>query len=256
MNRTNSIFQSFKSKHFKNYLFIGLFLYLFIGWFALAHADSMSNENFIIDGDFNASSGRPSSKKYKVNATVGETGPGLYSGKNFTVKAGFEYLYPIDSPFTFSLSESVIDFGILSATNPVTRNTILTVRNPSGGYNVVGYENHPLLAPSGSRINDTTCDNGSCSEITSALWTNTLTYGFGYRCDNVIGNDCDLGFATADYFKQFADVSKKEHPQTIMTGTVPGQKRQGKVTYKVNISGTQQPGTYINTITYIAAPGF
>lgn len=221
------------------------------------YAETMSSDNYIINmGSFNAGSGKASSAKYKVATTVGETGPGLYTGKNYKVKAGFEYINPIASPFSFSISETLIDFGILSATNPVTRTTTLSVSNESGGYNVLGYENHPLLAPSGARINDTTCDNGACTDITASLWTNTLTYGFGYRCDNINGADCEEGFITDENYKQFADASKKETPQPVMAGRVPGQKRQGKITYRVNISGTQQPGTYINTITYIATPSF
>lgn len=220
-------------------------------------ADTMSSDNYMINmGSFNAGSGKASSSKYKVATTVGETGPGLYTGKNYKVKAGFEYIQPVISPFSFAVSETLIDFGVLSATNPVTRTTTLTVSNASGGYSVLGSENHPLLAPSGSRINDTTCDNGACTDMTASLWTNTLTYGFGYRCDNISGTDCDPGFSNENDFKQFADNSKKETPQPVMMGRVPGQKRQSKITYKVNISGTQQPGIYINTITYIATPNF
>jgi hypothetical protein len=224
---------------------------------SLARADSMSNANYIIDmGSFNATSGKASNSNYKVATTVGETGPGLYTGKNYKVKNGFEYIYPTSSAFSFSLSETLIDFGILSATNPVTRTTTLTVNNPSVAYKVIGYEDHPLLAGSGARINDATCDNGSCTEITAALWSNTLTYGFGFRCDNIAGTDCETGFKSSDDYKQFADISKKDSPQPVMTGMVSGGKRQSKVTYKVNISGTQQPGTYTNSITYIAIPSF
>jgi len=222
----------------------------------ISHAENMSNNNFILEmGSFNTSSGKAKSTKYTVATTVGETGPGLYTGKNFKVKAGFEYIYPITSPFSFALSENIIDFGILSATNPVTRTTSMTVSNANGTYKVIGYEDHPLVAPNGGRINDTTCDNGACTEIVPALWTNTLTYGFGFRCDNVQGTDCDPSFKSQDDYKQFADISKKESPQAIMSGTT-AKKNEGKITYKVNIAGTQRPGTYANTITYIAIPSF
>ena len=154
-------------------------------------AETMSNDNFIIQGSFNALSGKSSGPKYKVNATVGETGPGLYTGKNYKVKAGFEYIYPSKANFSFNVSQTIIDFGTLSATNPVTRTTNLTVINPSGGYTVLAYEDHPLLTTNGATINDTTCDNGACSDTLPALWTNTLTYGFGYRCDNLQENDCE-----------------------------------------------------------------
>lgn len=220
------------------------------------HAENMSNDNYILEmGSFNTSSGKAKSTKYTVATTVGETGPGLYTGKNFKVKAGFEYIYPITAPFSFALSENIIDFGILSATNPVTRTAVLSVSNANGTYKVIGYENHPLVAANGGRINDTTCDNGACTEIVPAVWTNTLTYGFGFRCDNVQGTDCDPSFKSDDDYKQFADISKKDTPQAIMSGT-SSKKSESKITYKVNIAGTQRPGTYANTITYIAIPSF
>ena len=92
------------------------------------------------------------------------------------------------------------------------------------------------------------------TQTTAAAWVNPLTYGFGYRCDNVSGSDCSAGFANSDYYKQFANRSKGETPQVVMSSLNVGRSRQGEITYKVNISATQLAGQYQNIIMYIATP--
>ena len=201
-------------------------------------------------------SGKPTGPNYKLGVSLGQTSPGLYSGTNYKVKLGFQYIYPIVG-FKFSISETSIDFGSLSPTNPVTRTNTLTVSNGSGGYTVTANEDHELKETTSAQlIPDTTCDNGSCSETTSAPWTNTLTYGFGYRCDNVNGTDCNSGFSDATSYKQFANKEKSETDANVMTNSNVSRSKSSKNTYKVNIAGTQAAGAYTNKITYIATPTF
>ncbi len=220
-------------------------------------AFTMSNDNYIIEGDFNSGSGRASNNTHKITATIGGNAPGVYTGKNYKVTSGFDFGDRNVSQFTFSLSNALIDFGLLSPTNSVTRTSTITISSTASGYQLVVYENHPLRSTANAVIPNTTCDNGSCTEITGAPWTNTLTYGFGYRCDNVAGTNCEASFAQADYFKQFTDYSKKQaSPQIVMKATAPNQKAKSEITYKVNISGTQRPGAYSNRITYLATPSF
>jgi hypothetical protein len=223
-----------------------------------AHAFTMSNGNWIIQmGNLNSAAGKPSNSNYNLGITVGETGRGLYTGTNYKVRAGFQYIHSIIR-FRFSISSLLIDFGTLTPTNPVKRTNTLTVSNGSAhGYAVTAYENHQLLVPAaGTIIPDTTCDTGLCTESTAAPWLDSsiLVYGFGYRCDNLSGSDC-VSFTT-DYYKQFADESKGEVPQPVMTSLNVGTDRQAQITYKVNISGTQPAGRYSNVITYIATPTF
>lgn len=203
--------------------------------------------------------GKPSNASYNVSYTAGQTGPGLYTGANFIVKSGFQYFYSI-SPFSFSITNIDIDFGTLTPANPVYRQSYLSVSNQSAnGYIVSAYENHQLLFPAmGALIPDTTCDSGtSCTQVTPGLWTSTLTYGFGYRCDLVSGtNYCSADFSNSNNYKQFADNSKSESAQTIFSSHVSGKNQQAQVTYKVNISSMQPAGTYNNVITYVATPTF
>ena len=224
-----------------------------------AQAQTMSNSNYIIRmGNLNTAAGKPTGASYKLNLTVGQTGPGLYSGSNYIVKAGFQYISSI-IPFKFTIDNTVINFGsLVSANGPQTRSNILRIDNQSaGGYTVKAYENHQLLFPAqGQVIPNTTCDNGLCTESTSDTWSSSTAYGFGYRCDIVDAtNYCNAGFSTSTNYRQFADNSKSKIAQTVMSGQ-SARNQRGQVTYKVNISAGQAAGQYSNSITFIATPTY
>ena len=235
-------------------VFLSLLLVLCV--ITQTYAITMTSDDYIItEGNLNSAAGRPTNSNYKLGVTVGELGSGRYSGTNYTVRAGFQYIHSIIR-FNFTLSSVLIDFGTLTPTNPVTRTQTLTISNGSAhGYTVTAQENHPLQVDStGAQIPDTTCDAGTCTESTSAAWSNTLTYGFGYRCDNVSGTDCATGFTTGTFYKQFANMNASETPVGVMTGVNVGRNKQTQITYKANVSGTQPGGLYRNVITYIATP--
>jgi hypothetical protein len=203
-------------------------------------------------------SGNPSNTSYKVTFTAGQTAPGLYTGTNYKVKAGFQYVYTL-FPFSFSITNHNIDFGIITPANPVTRTSTLSVNNKSaGGFIVTATESGQLSSPAtGGIIPDTTCDSGTCTEVTAGAWVSSLAYGFGYRCDLVSGtNYCSSDFSTSTYYKQFPDSSKLESPQTIFSSTQTGKNQQALITYKVNVSNSQPAGTYKNVISFIATPTF
>jgi len=221
-----------------------------------ATALNMSNGLYIIMmGNLNTAAGKPTGPNYKVNLTVGQNAPGLYSGPNYKVRAGFQYISSIIN-FAFSISQTNINFGTLTPTTFINRTNNLTVTNGSAhGYSVTAIENHQLFNPaSGAKIPDTTCDNGTCTQNTSSTWSNTLTYGFGYRCDNITGTDCASGFS-ANQYKQFADAFLSETPVSVMAGSNVGTKKV-QITYTVNISNSQSAGLYTNIITYVATPTF
>ena len=239
---------------------IGLLGYLFIGLFlTTASGQTMSNSNYSIQmGNINTAAGESTSSTYKLGITAGQTAPGLYSGTNYKVKSGFQYIHPIVAHFVFTISPTLIDFGTLYPTTPVTRTASLSIsKGAAVGYLVIASENHALTETvSNSIIADTTCDNGACSEAVSSLWTNTLTYGFGYRCDNSEGADCSTDFSQSNSYKQFSDDSKGENAQKIMGSANTNGVKKVQISYKINIPGTQTAGNYNNTITYIATPTF
>ncbi len=237
---------------------IGFFSFFgfFIATVLQAHALNMSNSLYLLQmGNLNSFAGRKAGSGFVLQDTGGQLGAGQYTGTNYIIKAGFQYISSI-TRFKFIVSSQVIDFGTLSSSNPVTRTQTLTITNGSAyGYAVTAAENHQLLRPdTGSRIPDTTCDSGTCTASTPSTWTNPLTYGFGYRCDNVSGTPCV--FTTANYYAPFANLEFSQTPQNVLAGTTLVKNAQATITFKANISGTQAPGNYINQINYVATPTF
>jgi hypothetical protein len=238
------------------FLSTNVFLFLLFFSASINAQTSMSNDSFIIRfPNLNSFAGKPSNAEYSLGITGGQIAPGLYSGSNYKVRAGFQYIHSI-IPFSFSISSVFVDFGPITPGAPLTRTSTLTISNGSAyGYSILASENHPLRAlATGVSIPDTTCDSGTCDEANSAEWTSLTTYGFGYRCDNVTGTDCNTDFSTPDYYKQFSSSESAELAEPVMTGLNVGRNISGQITYKVNISSTQPAGIYQNAITYIATP--
>jgi hypothetical protein len=238
-------------------LFLVTFSLLYLALFAMsANAQTMSNSQYMIQmGNLNSIAGQPSGSGFKVLFTVGQTGAGLYSGTNYRVRSGFEYIKSI-IPFRFAVSSIFIDFGIINPTIPVLRTNQLTVSNGSAfGYQVTVSQNHNLRNnPYGVEIPATACDGPSCTPTTAATWVNSLTYGFGYRCDNVAGTDCDSQFITSsDYYKPFIS---SPSATIVMSGHNVARSKIAQITYRLNIAGSQVAGLYTNVINYIATSTF
>jgi hypothetical protein len=223
-----------------------------------ASAQTMSNNSYMIQmGNLNSISGEPTGSGYRLSYTAGQTGPGLYSGTNYKVRAGFQYILSI-IPFRFSITNNFIDFGIVSPTSPVLRTSTLTVSNGSAfGYQVTASENHNLRDNrTGYEIPQTICNAGNCTTTTAALWDNSLVYGFGYRCDNNSGTDCDSQFLPPTYTNFYRPFAASPSAVAVMSSSNVSRNRQTTITYKLNISGSQAAGLYTNVINYIAAPTF
>lgn len=236
------------------FLIILPFLYLTL-YLGSSYAQTMSNDDFILQmGNLNSISGRASDANVNITFTSGQTPNNLFTGANYKVRAGFQYINSI-IPFTFSVSSIFIDFGVISPTSPVTRTNMLTVSFGSAhGYQVTVSQNRNLRTDAtGWQIPPTTCDSGTCTTTTAAAWTSSLVYGFGYRCDNLSGTDCNTDFSTSTFYKQFAS---SPSAVTVMSSSNTGRNRKGEITYKVNVSGTQPAGLYTNIINYIATATF
>ncbi len=258
-NRIMNKVLSIKSKKILYYAVSPLFLlttcYLLLNTAHPADAQNMSNSNYILQmGNLNSISGKPTGSNYKVSFTSGQTGANLFTGTNYKVRAGFQYIYSI-IPFRFSIANTDIDFSIVSPTVPVLRTSTLTVSNGSAyGYQVTASQNHNLrVNSSGQEIPATTCDAGTCTPTTAAAWTNSLVYGFGYRCDNVSRTDCDSQFSTSTYYKPFI---ASPSAIAVMSSANATKSAVSTITYKLNISGAQAAGLYTNVINYIATPTF
>ncbi len=230
-----------------------LFLLLLIPF--SAHAQSMSNNYYILQQeDISNRTAQKTTQNYSNTAT-GSAVADVYIAKNYNVRSGFEGLP--NSPFVFSVSQTSIDFGTLSPNNPILRTNNLSILSGSAySYSVLAFEDHGLTSSKGESIPDTTCDNGSCTQITGADWNSILTFGFGYRCDNLSGNPCSDEFIDKSFYKRFANNSRSESAQEVLAGESNPKEKKAQITYKVNISPSQSQSVYSSSITYIAMPGF
>ncbi|MBA3724057.1 MAG: hypothetical protein H0W89_04165 [Candidatus Levybacteria bacterium] len=197
----------------------------------------------------------------ELNTDIPEPTPKLNIIENEfkTLPAEITPTYSITSTndtFSFSISQTAVDFGALTATNPVIRTSNILFSTPTYGSQIMAYANHPLMNTEKITIPDSTCDTGICSQTIPANWEDNLTYGFGFRCESASVEVCGKPFSASNSFKHFADTSANEFPQSIMLNQQGKQATSGKITYKVNISGTQQIAGYSNTVTYIAIPNF
>lgn len=154
--------------------------------------------------------------------------------------------------YSFSISESLIDFGKIVPTNPLVRKNKIIINSATTKYYLKAYENHQLLSPKSGTIIDTICDDGSCNEQKSSTWKNILAFGFGFRCSGI--SFCNQQFSDDDSFMQFADSSKYESPNNLMRDEFG--KKEIALTYKLNISPKQRPGSYSNSVTYLTLPSY
>lgn len=154
-------------------------------------------------------------------------------------------------PFGVTISQSFIDFGILSPTYPVIRtNNISITKGSASGYQLLAFNDHPLENSAKNIIPDTSCNSGSCTTTLSEPWTSTLSYGLGYRCD-LETQGCNA-FLDSNSFMRFAHEGDAEQPYAMIKSVK--SLEQAQITYKLNISKTQNQGFYTNTITYLAIP--
>jgi hypothetical protein len=157
--------------------------------------------------------------------------------------------------FMISVSPKVIDFGELSPTNPLLREMEISVLNKSSDVYTVFVSEASPPANGDVFIPDTSCDNSACTEQVAGPWENILTYGYGYRCDDTENRYCDMVFKNNNYYKQFPAISYQKNMQPIITGKKKAFAKV-KLTFKLNIAGSQAVSGYTNTVTYILAPGF
>ena len=222
----------------------------------ISFAQTFDSNNFHIEfGNFNMTGGKKTSTTYTLTDSVGQNAPGQYDSTGYTVKAGFQYIYESNIPFSFAISNLDLDFGHLVPNVGSTVTNTLTISTPTAhGYDIYNLANHPLKTIGGnSTIPDTKCDSNTCSESTSDVWTSSTAYGFGL---NGSGDGTSSFFTNSTYFRQFADNSAGETAKIIMSENTPVEDHIATITYKVNISPSQTAGTYQNSINFIAVPKY
>lgn len=221
-------------------------------------ADRFDSASYTIQfGNFNMTSGEKSSANYRVTDTVGQTGTGPYGAygtSSYFVGGGFQYIYPLRD-FEFSLSSVTINLGFLAAgTHSSLSHTITVTTRGASGYKIYAYADHRLRHSDGtSVIPHTTCDAGGCTTSSATTWTNQNISGFGY---NMTGQDIPADFASAGYFRPFADKSLAQPMQVVMSSTDLAIDKQSTITYKAGVPGSQAAGTYSTVVNFVAVPAY
>ncbi len=241
-------------------LFLG---YCFLGFPKQSLGQRFQSDSYIIEwGNFNMTGGTKSSSTYHLSDTVGQMAPGEYNSGDYTLEAGFQYIYNTFNSFRFTINDPdlALDFGNLVPGIASTGSHTITIYCPAGhGYEILAKENHPLqILSSGITIPDTSCDVGStCTPSSSNTWTTDSAYGFGY---NVLGIDTSgtvNGVGTSQYFSS----ATKYRPfstsaNTIMSETHPVKNHSARITYKSLINTNQSAGNYETSINFIAIPNY
>jgi hypothetical protein len=251
-----------------NVLFLNLISYFFILFFIFSFPEKIKSQSFtsptynIEFGNFNMTSGKKNSPSYTLTDTVGQNAPGKFTNTGYVVKAGFQYIYDTLEKFSFSISDLDLPFGSLTPNIGSTQTNIITITTPSGhGYEILAIANHPLLV-NNYTIPDTSCNSNDCTKTTSAPWTLSTAYGFGFNAlgINSSGTVTNIGtsnyFTDSTYYRPFASLSKNDLPQVFMSEDTRVKEHSAKITYKINISQNQASGTYSNLINLIAIPKY
>ncbi len=253
----------------KRYSFVAVFMFcvtcymLHVSW---VNAVNMESSRYQIQaGNVNIGADEMIGSGNKLSITLGQLAAGEFNRNGYVIKAGFQYLHSI-IPFTFSISNTNINLGVLKANTPtVSEPTKLTVSfGGAGQYLVTAIKKTPFQTMAGGEaIPDTTCDGGSntCTSGAAKLWTSNNAYGFGY---NMVGVDIPSDFLNTNYFRPFNEETNNEEPVAIMTNvnvtknpaSSPQNRKQSAITFKVNVSPNQSGGSYQTIIHFVAIPSF
>lgn len=218
---------------------------------------SMESKRFQIESsDVDIAGGNTKSSNFKLSSTLGQLAAGQFQSDGYIVSSGFQYVHSI-IPFTFSISDTNVDFGVLDANSPKLAKTDLTVSFGSAGqYQVTAAELGPLTSISGGeQIVDTVCNGGAhtCSEQKAKVWDANSAIGFGY---NMTGDDVPVDFVNSKYFRPFPDLNAKESPALIMSNSNVQRSRQSRMNLKINVSPLQTAGSYRTILSFVATPSF
>lgn len=220
---------------------------------SLTHAlETMDSENYSIQmGNFNMTSGTKSSSSFTVTDTVGELTPGQFDSAGYTVLSGFQYIYALPQ-FSFRILDLYIDLGVLQPNTFSSDSNQLVVTTRSAGYTILARAQHPLRSAESAEVPFTTCDI-LCTISSAQPWVNTSNTGFGF---NVSGDHSSADFATADYYRPFANAEDNETAQTIASHASLVTDDTLTVTYKANVGQSQAAGTYITVVDFTAIPNY
>lgn len=236
------------------FFFLSFFFFHFSFFtFSLASIGERESKNYVlplkIEEEKGSVLGRKSEDYYQQQ----------FDSQGYTTKEGLSFIYT-HTPFSFSVSDLILDMGILSPEQPATASSQLIIATGSaGGYSVSAYENSSLKTPDNSAsIPDTSCNYSQCTRSLAQSWTDNTAYGFGF---NLKGDNTALDFETLDFYRPFANKTKGQPAQIIIAAQInvpnpPSYIKKTTISLKVNVSTDQKVGKYANSINLLALPNY
>lgn len=207
----------------------------------------MQGSSYILDTE----SASPQIKTQKIDKK-NKVKPNIIQGVGFSAILS-DSTDSQNKPFVFSISDSVLSFGNIKPGEPVVRNQAITLTPGSAnGYQVLASQNNPLRSEDKNEIPNTSCDNGNCTNMLADYWQLPLTYGFGYRCENIIGQPCLAGINGLSY-KRFSNLEVDEKASLVLY-SAESVTTKALIEYKINVPGNQPDKPYSTTITLSAFP--
>lgn len=223
---------------------------------SISYAVTMENGSYQIDSTINYSAQTKTDIPEPQENIKTSPQPRSTSGKNYTVTYGFDGI-PIGNFFALKNSNSKISFDTITPGEALERTTTLDIiPGSSGGFQLFTVEDKALTDKDKKiSIPDTTCDNGNCTNTLTDTWNSPLTYGFGFRCDDKNADTCSDAFSENTSYRKIPNIELGDTAQVFAdkTGIAPAQI---KITYKINVSGSQPQGVYKNNVLLLASPLF
>ncbi len=199
---------------------------------ALAQVMSSANYKIFVDS-INGGGSLGTSASYQLTDTIGEVGVTEdVSSTNYKIKAGFEAIGP-DQILSVTLSTNAIALGVLSTSNVVSADEILTITTNGNGYTTTVAADGNLRASDGSDIN-----NVSDGTVTAG------SEEFGIRTSGTGGQ------------YNSADTSITTTAKTIAQRTTPISANIITVTFKASVDTNSTFNNYSNIVTFSTTGNF
>ena len=203
-------------------------------------------------------SGNKASQNFKLSDVVGQTSANVFASKGYIIQTGFANT-AAGAPFAFSVSPTLVDFGLLVPNIPVEKEVRISISNGNAtGYNVKVAQNQSLSTSVGAEIPDTICDTKQpaggqpCNNTSASQWIMNSSYGFGYK---LAGKTVSTDLVKDNYYRPFAQTRKNEQAAMILESHAKKVVDQATMTLRLVVGPNQPVGQYKNVITFTAMVG-
>ena len=137
--------------------------------------------------------------------------------------------------------------------------------NATNGFSLTTQANQSMLSGSDT-LDDTICDNTTCSTTSPSAWGTADEEGFGFFCEDINGTPCAAAHNTNLEYAPFPCTGADgvcdpgtggASAREIMESTGPANAEEGRIHYKITANAaTTAAGVYSTTVTYIVTPTY